>query len=204
MDFPRHVSDFVAIRHQDAADARDCRPVASSLFQRDLQLLEVVASSVGAAVASGVGRWHCPASTPHPLTVSESCYVGFRLALLFRYSFRLGRCRRPPVRWHRRKASPSARAKRPEPGESHWRRTSDGWESADTWFPHLPSYRPPSVATGLHPSLISGLLLLLSLGCLVAFESAERPAGFPDVGRYLGINLPENPRACTVPLCSPH
>ncbi len=56
-----------------------------------------------------------------------------------------------------------------QPAASTWRRTNDGWEDSSTWS--VSGQESKSLATQVHPLLIAGVQVLVSYGCLLAFDN---------------------------------
>jgi hypothetical protein len=72
-----------------------------------------------------------------------------------------------------------------------WRRTADGWERSDRWWPRTQDYSP-SLAAAIFPVHVALLEVGLSLAVLVAFPPRKR-------------KKPENsPRPSTKMPASPH
>jgi hypothetical protein len=66
--------------------------------------------------------------------------------------------------------SPTTIARRDSPANSaqnnRWVHTRTGWEKPSSWIVPPPAYEPP-----IHPLVLAGLQLCLSLGALIAFPA---------------------------------
>ena len=71
-------------------------------------------------------------------------------------------------------ATDGAAATRP-PAEA-WRRTRDGWQQAGSWPQPV---RIPHPLSQLHPLVVAALMLLLSVGSLLWWDTAVPPAAQP-------------------------
>ncbi len=60
-----------------------------------------------------------------------------------------------------------------------WRRTVNGWERSSTWKTQPTATAPPAL-TNVHPGLIAGFQVLVSIGSLLAFSNATSDASMQE------------------------